>query len=129
MIPKIKDSLAWEQTQQLMQPAYIRVVDNLRKALEDSAWRESYQEVATPLPGYELCLSFQEQAVKINLWELCFEVCFQDYQRGSVPLDSELNVEVDTSLLNPETGEVNWEKLDNKARTKVEQIFANLKNE
>lgn len=126
MIPKIKDSLAWEQTQQLMQPAYIRVVDNLRKALEDSAWRESYQEVETPLPGYELCLSSQEQAVKINLWELCFEVCFQDYQRGSVPLDSQLNVEVDTSLLDLETGEVNWEKLDNKAREKVEQIFASL---
>ena len=126
MIPKIQDSLAWEQTQQLMQPAYIRVVDNLRKALEDSAWRESYQEVETPLPGYELCLSSQEQAVKINLWELCFEVCFQDYQRGSVPLDSQLNVEVDTSLLDLETGEVNWEKLDNKAREKVEQIFASL---
>jgi len=126
MIPKIKNSLAWEQTQQLMQPAYIRVVDNLRKALEDSAWRESYQEVETPLPGYELCLSSQDQEIKINLWELCFEVCFRDYQRGSVPLNSELNVEVDTSLLDEETGEVNWEKLDDKARKQVEQIFSSL---
>lgn len=126
MIPKITNSLAWEQTQTLMQPAYIRVVDNLRKALEDSGWRESYQEIQTPIPGYELCLSSQEQEIKINLWELCFEVCFQNYQRGSVPLDSELKVEVDTSLLNEETGEVCWEKLDYKAKQQVENLFANL---
>lgn len=128
MIPKITNSQAWEQTQILMQPTYIRVVDNLRKALEDSAWRESYQEVQTPIPGYELCLSSQDQKIKINLWELCFEVCFQDYQRGSVPLDSELNVEVDTSLLDTETGEVNWEKLDAKARQRVEALFKSLKS-
>ncbi|AFZ44830.1 hypothetical protein PCC7418_2692 [Halothece sp. PCC 7418] len=126
MIPKITNSQAWEQTQRLMQPAYIRVVDNLRKALEESAWRESYQEVQTPIPGYELCLSSQDKEVKVNLWELCFEVCFQGYQRGSVPLDSELNVDVDTSLLDAETGEVNWEKLDAKARHQVEQLFASL---
>jgi len=127
MIPKITNSRAWEQTQMLMQPAYIRVVDNLRKALEESAWRESYQEVETPIPGYELCLSSQDQEIKVNLWELCFEVCFQDYQRGSVPIDSELNVEVDTSLLDLETGEVDWEKLDAKAKQQVEQLFASLK--
>jgi hypothetical protein len=109
-----------------MQPTYIRVVDNLRKALEDSAWRESYQEVQTPIPGYELCLSSQDQEIKVNLWELCFEVCFQDYQRGSVPIDSELKVDVDTSLINPETGEVDWEKLDAKAKQQVEQLFASL---
>jgi hypothetical protein len=126
MIPKFPNSLAWEQTQILMQPAYIRVVDNLRKALEDSNFQESYQEVQTPLPGYELCLSSQNKNIKVNLWELCFEVCFQDYQRGSVPLDSELPVEVDTSLLDEETGEVDWQKLDDKAKQQVEQLFASL---
>jgi len=128
MIPKIKNALAWEQTQKLMQPAYIRVVDNLRKAIEDSSWRESYQEVQTPLPGYELSLSSEEKEIKINLWELCFEVCFQDYQRGSVPLDAELTVEVDTSLLTEDTGEVNWERLDEKAMGKVEQLLENFNN-
>lgn len=127
MIPKITNSLAWEQTQRLMQPAYIRVVDNLRKALEDSSWRESYQEVQTPIPGYELCLSYQEQEIKINLWELCFEVCFENYQMGTVPLDSELQVEVDTSLLDLETGEVDWQKLDQKAQQQVEALFNKLK--
>ena len=126
MIPKIKNALAWEQTQKLMQPAYIRVVDNLRKAIEDSSWRESYQEVQTPLPGYELSLSSEEKEIKINLWELCFEVCFQDYQRGSVPLDAALTVDVDTSLLTEDTGEVNWERLDEKAMGKVEQLLENL---
>ncbi|PNW56988.1 UNVERIFIED_CONTAM: hypothetical protein BEN50_07575 [Euhalothece sp. KZN 001] len=126
MIPKIKNALAWEQTQKLMQPAYIRVVDNLRKAIEDSSWRESYQEVQTPLPGYELSLSSEEKEIKINLWELCFEVCFQDYQRGSVPLDAALTVDVDTSLLTEDTGEVNWERLDEKAMGKVEQLLKKL---
>lgn len=128
MIPKITNSRAWEQAQLLMQPTYIRVVDNIRKALEDSSWQESYQEVQTPLPGYELCLSAQGKDVKINLWELCFEVCFQDYQRGSVPLESELDVEIDTSLLDNETGEVDWQKLDQKARQQVEQLFQSLEN-
>jgi len=126
MIPKIPNETAWQQAQLLMQPAYIRVMDNLRKALEDSGWRESYQEVQTPIPGYELCLSYQGQEVKINLWELCFEVCFQNYERGSVSLDSEVTVDVDTNLLDEETGEVDWHKLDEKARTRVEKIFANL---
>lgn len=126
MIPKIKNACAWEQTEQLMQPALIRVVDNLRKAIEDSSWRESYQEVQTPFPGYELSLSSEEKEIKINLWELCFEVCFKDYQRGSVPLEAELKVEVDTSLFAEDTGEVNWEKLDAKAKQQVEQLFEHL---
>lgn len=128
MIPKIKDALAWEQTQLLMQPTYIRVVDQIRKALEESSWRESYQEVQTPIPGYELCLSSQDKEIKVHLWELCFEVCFQNYQRGSVPLDAELNVEVDTSLLDEQTGQVCWEKLDQKAEQQVKQLFASLEN-
>lgn len=126
MIPKLSNSQAWEQAQLLMQPAYIRVVDNLRKALEDSAWRESYQQVETPIPGYELCLSKQGQDITVNLWELCFEVCFQDYQRGSVPPDSELQVDIDTGLFDTETGEVDWEKLDQKAQAKIENLFASL---
>lgn len=126
MIPKLSNSQAWEQAQLLMQPAYIRVVDNLRKTLEDSAWRESYQEVETPIPGYQLCLSKQGQDITVNLWELCFEVCFQDYQRGSVPPDSELQVDIDTGLFDTETGEVDWEKLDQKAQAKIEKLFASL---
>lgn len=126
MIPKLSNSQAWEQAQLLMQPAYIRVVDNLRKALEDSAWQESYQEVETPIPGYELCLSKQGQDIKVSLWELCFEVCFQDYQRGSVPPDSELQVDIDTGLFDTETGEVDWEKLDQKAQAKIENLFSSL---
>ena len=34
MNPKFKDIIAWEQAQLLMQPAFIRVLDNLRKQLE-----------------------------------------------------------------------------------------------
>jgi hypothetical protein len=33
---------------------------------------------------------------------------------------------VDTSLLDEETGEVDWQKLDDKAKQQVEQLFASL---
>ena len=45
MKPKFKTIQAWEQAQVLMQPAFIRVIDNIRKELEVSAWQGSF-----PLP-------------------------------------------------------------------------------
>ena len=44
MKPKFKDINAWEQAQLLMQPAFIRVVDNLGKQVALSVWEASYQE-------------------------------------------------------------------------------------
>ena len=36
MYPKFKDTLAYEQANLLMQPAFIRVIDNIRKELDFS---------------------------------------------------------------------------------------------
>lgn len=159
MPPKIADSVAWQQAELLMQPVFIRVVDNIRKLLEVSPWTGSYQNVMIwpastteemkvtvtqlmqeletaqpeqaaeirdalsrlplPHPGYHLCLQRQEQTVHIDMWNLCYQVCFLDYNP-----DQE-NVNIDTSLID-ETDDVDWLRLDTKAKGVVEQMFANL---
>ncbi|WP_017319198.1 hypothetical protein [Mastigocladopsis repens] len=159
MPPKISNSVAWQQAELLMQPAFIRVVDNIRKLLDVSSWTGTYQDVliwptgttdetkaivtkllqdleaATPEqaleiretlsglpmphPGYHLCLQRQEQTVSIDLWELCYQVCFRDYIAGHETVD------IDTSLID-EDGEVDWQRLDTKAKELVERVFANL---
>ncbi|BAZ65844.1 hypothetical protein NIES4106_05890 [Fischerella sp. NIES-4106] len=160
MPPKITNSLAWQQAELLMQPAFIRVVDNIRKLLDLSDWKGTYQDVliwplettedtkaivtkllqeleaATPEkaikiretlthlpiphPGYHLCLQRQEQEVSVDLWELCYQVCFLDYTSPN-----NAAVEIDTSLID-EVGDVDWQRLDNKAKQLVEEVFASL---
>ena len=73
MNPKFKDITAWEQAQLLMQPAFIRVLDNLRKQLENSLWKGTYTEIQDPYPSYLLCLTYLDRSVTVNIWELCFD--------------------------------------------------------
>lgn len=159
MPPKISNSVAWHQAELLMQPAFIRVVDNIRKLLDVSSWTGTYQDVLIwptgttdetkaivtkllqdleavtpeqaleiretlsrlpmPHPGYHLCLQRQEQQISIDLWELCYQVCFREYIPGNE------TVNIDTSLID-ENGEVDWQRLDTKTKELVEQVFANL---
>ena len=159
MPPKISDSVAWQQAELLMQPIFIRVIDNIRKLLDVSPWAGTYQDVMiwpantteetktivtqllqeleattpeqaveiretlsrlpVPHPGYHLCLQRQEQIVHIDMWDLCYQVCFLDYISGD-----EL-VNIDTSLID-ETGDVDWLRLDVKAKELVEQVFTKL---
>ncbi len=159
MPPKITNSVAWQQAELLMQPAFIRVVDNIRKQLDESAWKGTYQDVLiwsadtsnetkaivtqllqemeaatpeqavqirqtlanlpTPHPGYHLCLQRQDQQVNVDLWELCYQVCFLDYGTGNE------TVKIDTDLID-ETGDVDWLRLEAKTKELVEQVFASL---
>lgn len=159
MPPKITNSVAWQQAELLMQPTFIRVIDNLRKLLDNSSWKGTYHDVLiwaagtseetkaivtqlvqeletatpeqaeqiretlaklpTPHPGYHLCLQRQEQRVNVDLWELCYQVCFVDYNLNDDTVD------IDTSLLD-ETGDVEWNLLDKKAKRVVEGMFASL---
>ncbi|MGF1487252.1 MAG: hypothetical protein ACFBSE_09080 [Prochloraceae cyanobacterium] len=131
MKPKFKDTLSWEQAQVLMQPTFIRVLDNLRKELERSSWQGTYQEIETPIPGYQLCLSRNERSIAINIWDLCFQVCFRDYNLDRVEgsqnsIAATQLVEIDTDLLD-ETGKaVDWQSLETKTQHLVKQVFANL---
>jgi hypothetical protein len=159
MPPKITDPNLWHQAELLMQPAFIRVVDNIRKQLDVSSWKGTYQDVLVwspgttsetkakvtrliqeletatpeqadeirrtlaklpvPHPGYHLCLQRQDQQVNLDLWELCYQVCFRDYVSGMMV------VSIDTSLLD-DAGEVDWNKLDLKTKNLVEEVFGNL---
>lgn len=156
--------MAWQQAELLMQPAFIRLIDNIRKQLDQSNWQGTYQDVqiwsegvseATknqvlqlrseletaapeqvdeieqalanlpqPFPGYLLCLKHQDQQVTVDLWELCYQICFRNY--ADLQSLAEDDVEIDTSLIDDELGEVDWNRLDDKARSVVERVFAEL---
>lgn len=121
MLPKFKTVADWEQAEILMQPCLIRVIDNIRKQLEESKYQGSYQEITEPIPGYQLTLTNSDVTVIVNIWELCFKVCFLDYQPSSA-----LEVKIDSSLID-ETGlEVDWQRLETKAQYHVNQVFLNL---
>ncbi len=162
MPPKINNSVTWQQAEILMQPAFIRVIDNIRKQLDVSAWAGTYHDVliwpasttdetkaivtqllqeletATPEqadeirktisglpmphPGYHLRLQRQEQQVNIDLWELCYQVCFLNYSPDDPNAESS---EIDTSLID-EMGEVDWLSLEAKTKELVEEVFASL---
>ncbi|MBD2459810.1 hypothetical protein H6G89_02025 [Oscillatoria sp. FACHB-1407] len=165
MMPKFASTIAWQQAEQLMQPVFIRVVDNLRKELDQSSWRGTYQEVpiwaentpddikatvttlqnelqtasperrteiqATlaqlpqPHPGYYLCLQKGDREVTVDLWQLCYQICFRNYN-PVVNLSDNPTVDIDTNLIEADTGEVDWVSLDNKAKQVISQIFTTL---
>ncbi|MBC6481487.1 MAG: hypothetical protein GDA56_30750 [Hormoscilla sp. GM7CHS1pb] len=123
MPPKITDMVAWQQAELLMQPALLRVVDNIRKQLENSDWTGTYEDVQTPIPGYNLCLQHQDQQIDVDVWELCYEVCFRDYKAHS-QLESQ-EVAIDSSLLDI-TGDVDWQRLEAKTQAIISALFASL---
>jgi len=157
------DSHTWQQVELLMQPALIRLIDNIRKQLERSDWSGTYRtienwpegttpevqakvlqlqqqlEAATPeqsaelsdaladLPQpeliYQLCLQKQDHQFEVSLWDLCYEICLRHY---SPPAEHPLEeAEVDDTLID-QAGEVDWYRLDAKARQTVEKLFNQL---
>ncbi len=164
MPPKITDPVAWQQAELLMQPAFIRVIDHIRKQLDESAWKGTYENVliwpdgttdetktrvtqlvqelegATPQqaaeieqaiahlpipqPGYHLSLQHQDQQFSVDLWELCYQVCFSHYS-PVIAESASYTTEIDTSLID-ETGDVDWQRLDTKAGELVKRVFASL---
>ncbi len=170
-MPTFPDLASWQQAEQLMQPAFIRVIDHLRKQLEESIWKGTYEtvevwanavsdatkaevkqlqaqfEVASPdqvatieqalakLPSphsnYQLQLQHHDQQVTIDLWELCYQICFQNYDAisgmigSSERIGSDQPVAIDGTLFD-EAGDVDWNRLDRKAQQLVAQLFASL---
>ncbi|HEY9834515.1 MAG TPA: hypothetical protein V6D26_28455 [Stenomitos sp.] len=124
MKPKFKNMVAWHQAELLMQPALIRIIDQIRKQLESTNWKATYRDVQAPIPGYELCLESNGKEVCVNIWELCYQVCFINYTSTHTELETQ-EVEIDTNLID-EAGEVDWQYLDTKAQRLVTQVFASL---
>ncbi|MDY6803835.1 MAG: hypothetical protein SXA11_08520 [Cyanobacteriota bacterium] len=124
MKPKITTTTAWKQAELLMQPSLLRVLDNLRKTLETSSWKGTYEKVQTPIPGYRLDLEERGQKVSVNIWELCYQICFSNYRLTHAE-EEEVEVEIDTSLID-ENGEVDWDILEEKTCQVIENFFAEL---
>ena len=168
--PKLRDTNAWHQAEALMQPALIRAIDNIRKALDASDWEGNYEEewqwpegtteetkariqllkqqikeaektgdmprvdeiqgaldaLPQPQPLYTFHLTKGDRQAAIDLWQVCYRICFQDYAaRAALSTGDRVPVEVDTSLLEP-SGEVDWQRLDEKAKGEVEAFFRRL---
>ncbi len=158
-----------------MQPALIRVIDNIRKQLDVSDWQGSYEEeliwpvgttveqqqtyatlqkqlhgvppedhdrvaalmsqLPQPSPLYRLKLSpaksnksatepAAEPAAEkvVDIWALCYQVCaifYDPEEADSSP------IEADSSLLD-EQSDIDWQRLDDKTKRLVENIFQGL---
>jgi hypothetical protein len=130
MKPTFATELAWQQAELLMQPAYIRVVDQIRRQTEEttaenSAIQISYKEVTEPYPSNLLCLNQDSQELQVDIWDLCFQVCFTNFEE--IQQKPAQVAQIDESLFDPKTAELDWIKLDAKAQTAVAQVFARFK--
>jgi hypothetical protein len=126
MKPKFATEIAWQQAELLMQPAYIRLVDQIRRQAEENAdIPVSYTEVTEPYPSNLLCLSKDSQELRVDIWELCFQVCFTNFEE--IRQNTERIAQIDEGLFDPDSAEVDWKKLDHKAQAAVAQVFARFK--
>lgn len=126
MKPKFKTTQDWEKAQILMQPSLIRVIDNIRKQLDTSRWKGTYEDIQEPFPGHRLRLTYEKRSLTFDIWDLCFQACFLNYPPPShCQPEGEVEVEIDLRLFD-EQGEVDWNILDNKVKQLVDAIFADL---
>ncbi|MFZ9739330.1 MAG: hypothetical protein ACO3EZ_15115 [Prochlorotrichaceae cyanobacterium] len=63
MPPNLTSAESWQQANLLLQPIFIRLIDHLRKILEESAWIGEYQ-------NREIWPDFVEESVKLHRQEL-----------------------------------------------------------
>ncbi|MBF2055886.1 MAG: hypothetical protein IGQ45_01415 [Cyanobacterium sp. T60_A2020_053] len=117
LIPKFKTRLDYEKARVIMQPTFIRVVDNIRKIAEDSAWEITYQEINEPFPSYIVTQKKGDTVKETNVWKICFQVCFKNYV-----YDENQTVEIDDDLVNNQ-GELNWQKLEEKTKYIITNLF------
>ena len=163
MKPSFETPTDWECTNTLMQPAFIRLLDNIRKLTDElSSWKTSYREelvwepevseeergrigllqqelktttdndraydieqiletLPKPYPAYEWRLEYIDEVVTIDVWELCYKICFT----ADFNPQSEAAAKVDR-LLFEEDGEVDWTRLDEKAKQLVMAVLSQL---
>ena len=84
-------------------------------AAQAEAIHAELQQLPRPFPKYELQLTQGDRTAAVDVWQLCYSVCFQDYDPAQPAI-------VDATLFD-ETGEIDWLALDDKARQRVEAVF------
>lgn len=115
--PKFKNAQEYELAQVLMQPTFIRLIDNLRQESESSPYHVSYEEITEPFPSYMVVIKKENTIEKNNIWELCFQICFDNYQENQ-----HQPVTTDKTLFDDD-GELNWQVLDAKTKKLVKSLF------
>ncbi len=121
MQPKFKTRKAWHQAEMLLQPAFIRVVDNFRAQLEDSPWTGEYEDIQDPYPGYVLRLKKDNIETTVNIWDLCYQICFVAYPTETL-VENGCAVEIDETLFEA-SGAVDWQKLETKTQQLIHNMF------
>ena len=81
--------------------------------------RKTLASLPMPYPGYHLLLQRDARQVNIDLWDLCYQVCFLNYSSENTAVD------IDTTLID-EYGDVDWQHLETKTQELVKQVFASL---
>lgn len=108
-------------------------VTDLRSQLESASPEhadqitETLAQLPTPYPGHQLHLTQGDRQVNVDLWNLCYHVCFRDYDSATgTSRDSTGSVSngvvIDTDLFD-ETGDIDWSRLDNKVRELVADLW------
>ncbi|OKH27303.1 hypothetical protein [Chroogloeocystis siderophila] len=124
---KYEDVMVWpEGTTDETKDTVTQLVQRLETASPSQVVEIEQTLIHLPIPQLEYHLCLQHQGVpevKVNLWELCYQICFRDYDPAQTAIN--YGVIIDTRLID-ETGDIDWQCLDLKAGQLVEQIFANL---
>ncbi|AUC62401.1 hypothetical protein AA637_15160 [Cyanobacterium sp. HL-69] len=116
--PQFKTNLDYEKANLLMQPVYIRVVDNIRKQAEINNWDVTYKEINEPFPSHILTQKKRDIVKETNVWFICFQVCFKEFTT-----EKNEPVEIDSMLVN-DSGELNWDEIEKKTQLIVSSFFS-----
>ncbi|MBL1211368.1 MAG: hypothetical protein FWJ34_17370 [Geminocystis sp. GBBB08] len=117
MRTKFKDILEYEKAQLLLQPIYIRLIDNIRQESELSDWNVSYKEINEPFPSYIVLFKKGNYLRQYNIWELCFKICFDSYES-----EENIPVIIDKILMD-DRGELDWQQIEIKTKNLVKSLL------
>jgi hypothetical protein len=81
-------------------------------AAEVPRLEQALSQLPNPMPAYQLRLTRGSQTACLDVWDLCFQVCFRNYA-------PEHPVVVDPTLLDS-SGDIDWITLDEKAKALIE---------
>jgi hypothetical protein len=79
--------------------------------------RQELSQLPGPIPSYQLHLTHNGNTEMLDVWQLCFQVCFADYT-------PEHPVQVDRTLL--DDNDIDWIALDDKAKDRVNTAIQQL---
>jgi hypothetical protein len=80
--------------------------------------RQQLSTLPSPVPAYQLQLTRNGNTQVLDVWQLCFQVCFVDYA-------ADIPAQVDRTLLDIDN-EVNWVTLDAKAKQRADAALQQL---